>query len=946
MRLLTYLLAGYAGMLVVCSGQEIPKPQVADTKFSMDRGFYDEPFYVKITSATEGASIRYTINGSTPGSVFTGRSYPGGDGILISTTTTLRAQASKLGYEPSDIDTHTYIFPHEVSNQPDKPPGFSTAWVGSDYGMEQDPAQLARIAGDRSLDATQAKEVIAHSLRALPAVSLVMAHEDIFGARKGIYHHPLERGRDWERPVSVEWVDPEGAQGFQVDAGIRLQGFTSRFPERNPKHSLRLVFRKAYGPGKWRFPLFGPDAAGEFDTLILRSNAQDAWVYDSAGNRAGQFVRDEWTRRTHLALGQPAPHGTWVHLFINGLYWGVYNPTERPDAAFMEAYVGGSKDDYDILKNHEEVLDGQGDAYHDLLTLIQNDPNRFSRGYRSFESLAAYQAIQGLDPLGKPDPELPNYVDVASLIDYLIPNMYAAAVDWPGNNYIGRSRLEDSGGFKFFSWDNEHGLKGNVSENRVVPHWRDEDSPTKVHHALKSNAEYRVRFGDHLHRAFFNSGPLYVDPRRSEWDPEHPGRNRPAALWMSLTGGLEEALIAESARWGDYRRAQTYTVADDFKSLRAQLLENWFPQRSQIVLKQFRDEGLYPALEAVTFSQNGGVLEPDGSLSLSSKSVNPFLAGATIYYTLNGEDPRALGGAVHADAKAYSRPLRLEKTSWLLARVAHEGEWSALNEALFLVNEIPLSEHAGLALTGIHYHPVEPNDAEIAAGFKEGSAFEYLELTNIHASDAINLSGLKVRGGVWFDLEEQALVSLNPNERVYIANEPEAFRERYGDAYRLTGTYRGQLSNGGETITVLDGRGQLLQQVAYDDEPPWPLEADGMGPALTFSGEWRRTTDDQGRPETRVDPFIAYFGVPGHRLAAETTIRLEGGRLVMQFTRLTEPGVEASLGFEFSKGLDSWSALDAVQLETSADTPGRERVEAAFNAVSAEGFVRLKLQFR
>ena len=41
-------------------------------------------------------------------------------------------------------------------------------------------------------------------------------------------------------------------------------------------------------------------------------------------------------------MGWPACHGTWVHLYINGLYWGVYNPTERPDASFMASYYGGS----------------------------------------------------------------------------------------------------------------------------------------------------------------------------------------------------------------------------------------------------------------------------------------------------------------------------------------------------------------------------------------------------------------------------------------------------------------------------------------------------------------------------------------------------------------------------------------------------------------------------
>ncbi len=39
---------------------------VADTKFSVNRGFYAIPFRVKISSVTLDAEIRYTTDGSSP----------------------------------------------------------------------------------------------------------------------------------------------------------------------------------------------------------------------------------------------------------------------------------------------------------------------------------------------------------------------------------------------------------------------------------------------------------------------------------------------------------------------------------------------------------------------------------------------------------------------------------------------------------------------------------------------------------------------------------------------------------------------------------------------------------------------------------------------------------------------------------------------------------------
>ena len=61
---------------------------VADTGFSPDRGFYDTPFAVAITSETPGAEIRYTTDGRAP-TERTGRLYRGP--VDVDTTTTLRA---------------------------------------------------------------------------------------------------------------------------------------------------------------------------------------------------------------------------------------------------------------------------------------------------------------------------------------------------------------------------------------------------------------------------------------------------------------------------------------------------------------------------------------------------------------------------------------------------------------------------------------------------------------------------------------------------------------------------------------------------------------------------------------------------------------------------------------------------------------------------------------
>ena len=87
---------------------------VKDTKFSVDRGFFTEPFMLQISTDTEGAAIRYTTNGAEP-TESAGKIYKGP--IQLSKTTMIRAAAFKTNHFATNIDTHTYLFLNDIYNQ-------------------------------------------------------------------------------------------------------------------------------------------------------------------------------------------------------------------------------------------------------------------------------------------------------------------------------------------------------------------------------------------------------------------------------------------------------------------------------------------------------------------------------------------------------------------------------------------------------------------------------------------------------------------------------------------------------------------------------------------------------------------------------------------------------------------------------------------------------------
>jgi len=206
------------------------------------------------------------------------------------------------------------------------------------------------------------------------------------------------------------------------------------------------------------FPLFGNDATDSFDSVTLRADANDGWQWSGAGGEA-LYARDMWSRMALRDMGQPASDGSRVHLYVNGVYWGLYNPSERPDAAFAADYIGGSKDDWDVL-NQDGVTDGNGTAWNTMLSLA----DAVATAPTEAERTAAYQRIQGNNPDGTDNPAYQDYLDVDSLIDYMLLNIFTGNADWPHRNwYAGRLRADDgvgteATGFKFFSWDAESAL--------------------------------------------------------------------------------------------------------------------------------------------------------------------------------------------------------------------------------------------------------------------------------------------------------------------------------------------------------------------------------------------------------------------------------------------------------------------------------------------------------
>jgi len=755
---------------------------VADTKFSVNRGFYSMSFDLEITTDTPGAEIRYTLDGSEPTATH-GDVYR--DPIPITGQTVLRAAAFKPGYIPTNVNTQTYIFLSDVLKQGNSLPGYPSAWRDGGGTKPADYEMDAEILNDPAY-----MYVMEDALTGIPSMSIVTDIDNLFDWSTGIYMNPESEGVAWERPASVELIDPAGMEQFQVDCGLRIQGGASRLPTKSPKHGFRLLFKGDYGAKMLRYPLFGEDATDEFDTVILRSGFNNSWIHWSGDQRRrAQYCRDRFARYTQLAMGQHSSHGRFVHLYLNGLYWGVYDLSERPTAPFMASYYGGEKEEYDTL-NSGEVRDGDKAAWNTMMSLAN----------AGLASDAEYQAIR-------------EYLDVDNLIDFMITNHYGGNHDWDDHNWYAGRKREPGAGYKFFCWDSERILEG-VNDNRLGVN--NNDKPSRLYHNLRENAEFQMLYADHLHRHFFNGGAL--TPKAA------------ADRWSAIAEPLNLAIIAESARWGDYRRDvhswssgpyELYTKHTHYDVERARLLDEYFLSRSAVVLQQYRNAGLYPDTDAPRFAidkslRHGGLFAAGEELTIVASSV--------IYYTMDGSDPRLPGGSISPTAIQYTEPIPLDKTTIVKSRALDGNQWSALNRATFV-----LDTPCPLRITEIMYHPALGEEAN--RGYNDPGDFEFIELRNT-GDETIGLAGVKFTDGIIFDFTNSDVTSLRPGEYVVVVKNRTAFINRYSNwqYMNIAGEYRGALENEGERIELKDAVSRTIASFTYDDA--WYWSTDGAGFSL------------------------------------------------------------------------------------------------------------------
>ncbi len=424
--------------------------------------------------------------------------------------------------------------------------------------------------------------------------------------------------------------------------------------------------------------------------MDLRTAQNYSWSFD--GSSLNTMNRDVFSRDLQRDLGDPYTRSRYHHLFINGVYWGLYQSQERSEAAYAESYFGGEKDNYDVVKAEAgpytlNATDGNLEAWQQFweganaVAAATNETTRF----------ALYQKLKGLNPDGTRNPNYAVQLDSRNLIDYMLTIIYGGNLDAPISNFLGntainnwygiRDRTGDEG-WRFLAHDNEHTLL-NVNEDRTGPfpagNQFQYSNPQWIFQQLWTSEDFRLEVADRVQETFFGDGELTPNANRDRF--------------LERKSEIDLAIIAESARWGDSKQSTPFTKVDWQNTINS-IVNSYIPSRTNVVLNQLKLDGLYPNVTPP-------VQVPDGGSVPNGHEVEFATIDGVVYYTIDGSDPRAPGGGLSPTAIPYNTITSYVSADTTNARWrvpnGTEGTWQlpGYNDASWAQGPMPLGFDTG-----------------------------------------------------------------------------------------------------------------------------------------------------------------------------------------------------------------------------------------------------------
>jgi len=645
--------------------------QASPPSFSPEGGLYAGYQLVTITAGT-GTTIRYTSDGSLPTQQSTEYSQP----IFIDTTMVIRARAFHDNWLPGEIMTQTYVI-----NEPSTLPVIAITTPPEFFFDEEIGITVGICVSD--------------TLGAIPP-----------------FDPDANFWKEWERPVHIEFYESDGDRGFKQDAGIRI--FGGLFGRQIRQKAFTVYSRDKYGDSDVDYPLFPSKSINSFKRFLLRCSSNDfnsTYIRDAMMNTLviGQMDVD-------YQAYQPAL------VYINGVFWGLYNIREKMNQFYPESNYGINADNIDLMEGVGISTHGDGSHYQNLNQYIETHDMTLPE---------SYQYIQ-------------TQMDVGEFMNYFITEIYVCNRDWLHQNIRCWREHSIDGKWRWLLYDMDWGFGG---QDPRIPdpfaintiQWTlEQGAASLLFQRLLLNKDFKdefvQRFATHLNLTFYP--------------------DRVQQIIQSMVHRIEPEMPRQIERWGAISS-----------------MEYWFGQLGR--LYEFALERQHFVFEHLDVTMHPGekaelLLEvPDscsGWISVDEVPV-PTTAFSGPWYR-----------NIPLRVRAHPRP------GWQFVR--WEGSFPSDTSALTITltgNSIMMAVFEPYALRSVVISEIHYNPSTDLQG--DDDLYEFVELVNSE-ENAIDISGFQFSNGIEFSFPQGSYI--DAGERIIVAKTSETYNNKDFQVFQMT----------------------------------------------------------------------------------------------------------------------------------------------------------------
>ena len=578
--------------------------------------------------------------------------------------------------------------------------------------------------------------------------------------------YPKNYNQDWEYKCDMILIEQDGSIGFQEPAGLSISGGCSRIA---PKKSFNVSFKSEYGQSKLNYKLFEDRDQDKYDGFKIRSG----------GNHVNKtFIDDAFTHKIIkdvLDIDESANRPTTVYL--NGVYWGVFNIRDRLNKGYIDAYHPKVDD-----KDNTDVISLPRANAGVTFWLIENVSNGDHLTYYAFDDFINANDVNDASVFD----QIKEMIDVNSFLDYFITNIYCNNGDWPGNNLkVWRDR--NDGKFRWMMFDldylrlynggyNNQSLLGEILYNTGFSNSRNPIACSPFRKLLEN---------DKLKNEFIQRAQTYIE---IVWDP-----SRTDTIYNEMANKLAGEIDLNYAKWGGWNQT------------------TW--NNNQYLLKDF-----FHYREAPFSSMMESALSINSNKFILNLNFDNNTNGQVVLHNNYFVVPDNYSGVYYDDI-----PIKITAVADPGFRFSHWLETENTNEEIYdsyssTTNLTPVFTSVDeLVINEIFYNPIGASED-----------LEFIELHN-PSNQTRNLSNFQFTNGVCFAFPSGS--SIAPNEYIVIAKNASNYQ---GNGYQVFEWENSSLDNDGEKIELANLAKITVDSVRYNDASPWPIEADGLGFSLAY----------------------------------------------------------------------------------------------------------------